>query len=185
MRVLFVCTANICRSPMASGLFAKSAHVNGAVGAISASAGFLEGGRPVHPAVTRLLDERAIDVSRKKSQKISQDLVDKSDLILTMTSDHARGVVSRFPRAISDVYTLRHFGTIVTQRPAGVSTREWLDDLNVLNRRAYLGDDEILDIPDPIGHAHKVFAELVIELENSIGWIMGCAYPASSQAKTA
>ena len=162
---------------MASGLFAKSAHVNGAVGAISASAGFLEGGRPVHPAVTRLLDERAIDVSRKKSQKISQDLVDKSDLILTMTSDHAR--------AISDVYTLRHFGTIVTQRPADVSTREWLDDLNVLNRRAYLGDDEILDIPDPIGRADKVFTELVIELENSIGWIMGCAYPASSQAKTA
>lgn len=152
---------------------------------LSASAGFLEGGRAVHDSVARLLDERAVDVSRKKSRKLSEDLVDKSDLILTMTSQHARGVVSRFPGAISDVYTLRHFGTVVTTRPADVSTREWLDDLNVSNRRAYLGDDEMLDIPDPIGQAHKVFIELATELENSIGWIMGCAYPASSRAQTA
>jgi protein-tyrosine-phosphatase len=170
---------------MASALFARSAHVNGAVGAMSASAGFLEGGRPVHESVTRLLDERGVDVSRKKSRKLSQDLVDKSDLILTMTSEHARGVVSRFPGAISDVYTLRHFGTVVSPRPADMSTREWLDDLNVSNRRAYLGDEEMLDIPDPIGHPHQVFIELVTELENSIDWIMGCAYPASSQAQTA
>ncbi len=170
---------------MASALFAKSAHVNGAMGAMSASAGFLEGGRPVHDSVTRLLDERGVDLSRKKSQKLSQDLVDKSDLILTMTSEHARGVVSRFPRAISNVYTLRHFGTLVTPRSADMTTREWLDDLNMSNRRSYLGDDEILDIPDPIGLAHNVYTELAVELENTIDWIMGCAYPASSRAQTA
>ncbi len=152
---------------------------------MSASAGFLEGGRPVHASVLQLLEERDIDASRKKSQKLSQGLVDKADLILTMTSEHARGVVSRFPRVISDVYTMRHFGTIVTPRPSDMSIREWLDELNNSNRRAYLGDDEILDIPDPIGLDHKVFTDLAIELENAIDWIMGCAYPASSHAQTA
>lgn len=169
---------------MASGLFAKSAIAHDAVGALSASAGFLEGGRPVHPSVTTILSEHGVDVSRKKSQKLTEDLVDKADLILTMTSEHARGVVSRFPQAISAVYTQRHFGTLVTPRPNGASTREWLDDLNALNRRAYLGDDEMLDIPDPIGRDHAVFTELAFELKNSIDWIMGCAFPAADQART-
>lgn len=184
MRVLFVCTANICRSPLASALFAKAALNHGASEALSASAGFLEGGRPVHTSVKQILDERGIDVSRKKSQKLTQDLVDKADLILTMTSEHARGVVSRFPSAISDVYTQRHFGTLVTPRPSGASTREWLDDLHISNRRSYLSDDEMLDIADPIGLDHKVFQELAAELTNSIEWIMGCAYPAVGQAQT-
>ncbi|MCL4133822.1 UNVERIFIED_CONTAM: hypothetical protein GTU68_033619 [Idotea baltica] len=169
---------------MAAALFAKAAHGCGVTDAMSASAGFLEGGRPVHSSVAELLGERGVDVSRKRSQKLDQDLVDKADLILTMTSEHARGVVSRFPRAISDVYTHRHFGTLVTPRPNGVSTREWLDDLNMSNRRAYLGDDSLLDIPDPIGLDHKVFTDLAAELENSINWIMGCAYPAAEQART-
>ena len=184
MRVLFVCTANVCRSPMASALFVKSAHRYGAVEARSASAGFLEGGRPVHDSVTHLLDERGVDVSRKVSQKLSPALVEKADLILTMTSEHARGVVSRFPEAIGDVYLQRHFGTIVTPRPADASIREWLDDLNRSNRRAYLGDDALLDVPDPIGHDLQVFTELAVELENSIDWILGCAYPTANAAQT-
>lgn len=169
---------------MASALFTKAAVDHGADGAMAASAGFLDGGRPVHMSVKQILDERGIDVSRKKSQKLTEDLVDKADLILTMTSEHARGVVSRFPRAISVVYTQRHFGTLVTPRPAGASTREWLDDLHASNRRSYLGDDEALDIPDPIGLEHKVFQDLAVELTNSIEWIMGCAYPAAEQART-
>ena len=164
---------------MASAYFAKSARLSGASDAFSASAGFLEGGRPVHEHVANILAEHGVDVSGKQSQKLSQDLVKNADLILAMTSEHVRGVVSKFPKSIKDIYTLRHFGTIVTPRPAAVSTREWLDDLNKANRRSYLGDDAILDTPDPIGQDFKVFAELAVELENSINWIMGCAFPAN------
>jgi len=177
MRVLFVCTANICRSPMAAALFAKSAHTNGVQAeALAASAGFLEGGRVVHEHVVTLLDERGVDVSRKRSQKLSDQVIEHADLILTMTSEHARGVVSRFPRSITDVYTLRHFGTIVTPRDNDVPVRAWLDEINQNNRRAYLGDDEALDIEDPIGKDLNVFTDLCEELESTIDWIMGCAF---------
>ena len=182
MRVLFVCTANICRSPMAAALFAKAAYVMDAPEARSASAGFLEGGRPVHEHTATVLEGHGVDVSRKRSRKLSPEVVEKADLILTMTSEHARGVVSRFPKAISDVYTLRHFGTVVTPRPDGLSTADWLDDLNAANRRAYLGDDPLLDIDDPIGHPLDVYRELSVELENTINWIMGCAFPAATRA---
>lgn len=181
MKVLFVCTANICRSAMAAALFMKSAHEHNAVDAVAASGGFLEGGRKVHEHVTTILDSKGIDVSQKRSQRLSADVVEPADLILTMTSEHARGVVSQFPRSISDVYTLRHFGSVVTPRPRHESTREWLASINTNNRRAYLGDDVLLDIPDPIGHPIKAFEGLATELENTISWIMQCAYPASAR----
>lgn len=181
MRVLFVCTANICRSPMAAALFAKSAHAHDATDALAASGGFLEGGRAVHEHVTTILDTQGIDVSQKRSQRLSASLVDPADLILTMTSEHARGVVSQFPRSIERVYTLRHFGSVVTPRARHDSTTEWLHAINDANRRAYLGDDILLDIPDPIGHPLKAFQGLAVELDSTISWIMDCAYPANAR----
>ena len=181
MRVLFVCTANICRSPLAAALFAKSAHAHDASDALAASGGFLEGGRSVHEHVASILEDKGVDVSQKRSQRLSAEVVDPADLILTMTSEHARGVVSQFPRSIAEVYTLRHFGSVVTPRPRHESTLEWLDSINRSNRRAYLGDDVLLDIPDPIGHPFKAFKGLANELENTISWILDCAYPANAR----
>lgn len=144
---------------------------------MAASAGFLEGGRPVHEHVASLLGTRGVDVSRKQSQKLSPEIVEHADLILAMTSEHARGVVSRFPETISRVFTLRHFGSVVTPRPAAWTTTEWLNQIHEENRRAYLGEDPLLDIADPIGQDLKVFEGLVTELENTISWVMDCAYP--------
>lgn len=148
---------------------------------MAASAGFLEGGRPVHEHVASLLASRGVNVSRKQSQKLSAEIVEHADLILAMTSEHARGVVSRFPDTISRVFTLRHFGSIVTPRPAALTTGEWLRLIHDENRRAYLGDDALLDIVDPIGQDLKVFEGLATELENTIGWLMDCAYPSKVQ----
>lgn len=147
---------------------------------MAASAGFLEGGRPVHEHVASLLASRGVDVSRKQSQKLTPEIVEHADLILAMTSEHARGVVSRFPDTISRVFTLRHFGSIVTPRPSALTTNEWLRLIHDENRRAYLGDDALLDIVDPIGQDLKVFERLATELENTISWLMDCAYPAKA-----
>lgn len=176
MRVLFVCTANICRSPLAAAILAQAAADKDMSDVRAASAGFLEGGRPVHDHVATILSERGIDASRKRSQKLTDDVVGPADLILTMTSEHARGVVGRFPKSISDVYTLRHFATIVTPRPSDLSTSDWLSGINAANKRAYLGDDDSRDISDPIGHPMPVFRTLAEELTTSIDWIVNSAF---------
>lgn len=162
---------------MAAALLAKSAHDRDIPEAKAASAGFLDGGRRVHEHVVTLLEQDGVDVSRKRSQKVEQALIDKADLVLTMTTEHARGIVGRFPESLPSVYTMRHFSTVVPVRPHGTSISDWLDQINMSNRRAYLSDDELLDIPDPIGHDLDVFVELAEELRNSIAWIMSCAFP--------
>lgn len=171
-----MCTANICRSPLAAAILGQSAAAGGMSEIRAASAGFLEGGRPVHEHVSTILSERGIDASRKRSQKLTDQVVGPADLILTMTSEHARGVVGRFPHSIGKVYTLRHFATVVTPRPADTQTSEWLDDVNRANKRAYLGDDDSRDISDPIGHPMPVFRTLADELTSSIDWIVSSAF---------
>lgn len=179
MRVLFVCSENVCRSPMAAGLFAQAAHAHGASDALAASGGFGDAGRNVHEHVASVLGAKGIDVSRKRSQRLSAEVVGPADLILTMTSEHARSVVSEHPRSIADVYTLRHFGSVVTPRREHDTTREWLEAINLSNRRTYLGDDVLLDIPDPLGYPLKAYEGLAAELESTISWILDCAYPVS------
>lgn len=178
MRVLFVCTANVCRSPLASALLALAAHEREVPDVFAASAGFLEGGRPVHEHVAALLDQRGVDMSQKRSQKLNIETVEAADLILTMTSEHARGVVGRFPRTVDDVYTFRHFARLVRPRGHNQSTSEWLNSMSEDTRRAYLGDDATLDIPDPIGQDFAVFEGLAGELQTAVSWIMDCAFPA-------
>ena len=178
MRVLFVCTANVCRSPMAAGLFVEAVAARGITDAYAASAGFLEGGQPVHEHVADILNRRGIDTSRKRSQELSAGLVAKSDLILAMTTEHARGIVGRHPETLSRVYTFRHFGLLVEPRSEALSTSAWLDALNRDNKRADLRNDPLLDIPDPIGQDLVVFETLAEELANTTSWVMDCAYAA-------
>jgi len=85
MKILFVCTGNTCRSPMAqvmaAQLFGESYEV--------ASAGVMA--MPKQKASTHAIEamkQRKIDLTKHKSQMLSEDLLKWADLILTMTESH-------------------------------------------------------------------------------------------------
>ncbi|MDW8233698.1 MAG: low molecular weight protein-tyrosine-phosphatase [Roseiflexaceae bacterium] len=61
--VLFVCTGNICRSPMAEGIFrhyVEQAGLSGRIKTDSAGTGAWNVGEPPHPGVMAILAERGI-----------------------------------------------------------------------------------------------------------------------------
>lgn len=180
MRVLFVCTANICRSALAAGLLVDAAAQRDLGDLRVASAGFLPGGRQPHDSVLQLLDESGVDLSEKRSRRLDETIVGGAQLILTMTSEHARRLVGEFPASAAKVWVLRDFCTVVTARAEGQSIDSWLGALSELHHRSYAEDSERLDVPDPIGEAHDAFVTLSEELTNLIGWFLACAYPARS-----
>jgi len=88
MKILFICTGNTCRSPMAAALLNKIAKDN-ELDVTADSAGiFAEPGASASKNAVLAMNGYDIDLSSHKSKTISDDLVMGSDLILTMTEGH-------------------------------------------------------------------------------------------------
>jgi protein-tyrosine-phosphatase len=107
-RILFVCTGNTCRSPMAEGLFRLMAQREG-LDVDVRSAGVSAGdGYPISTHSQNILRKRGMEESLS-SKSLSRDMLDWADLVLTMTSSHKRLVLGRYPVAVDKTFTLREF----------------------------------------------------------------------------
>ncbi len=100
--ILVLCIGNICRSPMAEGLF-KSALPGKTIR--SAGIGALIG-KPADPSALQLMTEQDIDISAHRAQQISTSLVTQSELILVMDLEQKRYVEAQYVGARGKVFRL-------------------------------------------------------------------------------
>ena len=101
IRFLCVCTGNTCRSPMAEGIFRKylgeklGCEVDrlGDMGYKVSSAGLLDmGGAPASSESVNACAARGVDISSHRSQQLTAELIDESDLIFAMERMHQESV---------------------------------------------------------------------------------------------
>lgn len=83
MNIIFVCTGNTCRSPMAEG-YLKSKNLDGIY---VCSRGF-SGGKPANPKSVQVMNEAGIDISNHISRCITSDDAKWADAIICMTDSH-------------------------------------------------------------------------------------------------
>lgn len=106
MNILFVCTGNTCRSPMAAAIMEKIAVENDLDVLIESAGLFAEVGGKASENAIKALDEMGIDLTFHQTKPITEELIEKSDIILTMTRAHKELLK---PMAGGDVYTLKEF----------------------------------------------------------------------------
>jgi len=106
--VLFVCTGNICRSPMAEGLFKKLLGGRGDI--VVQSAGVSAGrGLPASGDAVDAMARDGINLSAFRSQPVSDELVQKASHIFVMTRDHMRMLELFYPEAAGKTRLIREF----------------------------------------------------------------------------
>lgn len=169
VRILTVCTGNVCRSPAAEYLLAAAFAGEPGVGVHSAGTG-APVGHPVSEVVGTLLLERGIDASGHRARALTVPLIRESDLILTATRRHRSQVVALDPAALRRTFTLREFARLaeaarLAGATAGADITGSAARLDALVGAAFvrrggadIGDD---DIADPYGR-DRAFNEAVI-----------------------
>lgn len=102
MNILFVCTGNTCRSPMAEAIFRHYAKESYEV----QSAGlFAESGSDASAHAKHALENKGIAVNHS-SQQVTEELLDWADLIVTMTGSHRDNILIFYPHLSEKIITL-------------------------------------------------------------------------------
>jgi len=104
--VTFVCTANICRSPIAEKLFNKLAR-DRKLNVVADSCGLIEGGHMISANSMQLLVEQGIDEAKEHvSKQITPEIVSESWLLLTMEERQRDFIRQKEPASPHKIMTL-------------------------------------------------------------------------------
>jgi len=139
--LLFVCTGNTCRSPMAAALARKALGDSADWKVVSAGIGALNG-QPVSAHSVTALRSLGLDISGHRAQMLTGRLVQEADYIFGLTRGHAEGIASLYPEAAEKLFVLR----------------EMEDDVADLE----------LDIHDPIGGPLEGYVECRDQIRRAV-----------------
>lgn len=160
-QIVTVCTANICRSPLAELLLAD--RLDPARFAVSSAGVYAREGDPMDVHTQRQARRFGLDGTAAASSRVSPSTIDEAGLILTATRQHRSDLLGLRPTALRRTFTLTEFADLVTLDEAG--DPDSIVAAAAANRsRTRLRSAEDFDIPDPYRGPYEVHAQVATQI---------------------
>ncbi len=140
--VLFVCTGNTCRSPMAEGLFRKAVADREDISVSSAGVAASKG-TPASRETLQVLKKRGASLEVFKSRPVSEQILAEATHVFAMTEGHLAALEACFPQHADKLFLVREFSGITDKRQG-------------------------IDVPDPIGMGPVAYEEVAKVLDAAI-----------------
>jgi protein-tyrosine-phosphatase len=138
--IVFVCTANICRSPVAKALFDAWLREEAIPGEwrVESAGTWAESGAPAASFSREVLEQHGLDLAAHRARRVDRQLVESADLMLCMTRSQSEALRAEFPDRA------RH-----------------IELLSVMAGSGY-------DVPDPYGGPREGYERMVSEIRHLI-----------------
>lgn len=171
-RLLVVCTANLVRSPLAASLFRERFLEAGvAVRVRSAGVAAVDGMRTDRKIRRTAQGLKVGGVERHRATRLTRELVEEADLVLTMTRSHARAVAELVPGAEAFTVPLRTaaWRAPVVRLMPGEGFADWVARLAVEVPHAERAKYSVAtDIADPVGGSQRRYRAVGEELDHLV-----------------
>ena len=152
MNILFVCTGNTCRSPMAEGIFKDMLKKHNIADIYVSSAGIsVFPGEHANEKAIRVLKEKGIHITEHRAKQLSDEIT-RADIILAMTGAHKEIIENYFINNLQNlpkVFTLKEFAAKISGE-------------KLLGR----------DIDDPYGRDYNFYKKSRDEIERELNKIL-------------
>ncbi len=146
MKIMFICTGNICRSAMAHVMLEEKAKKqNKNIDVYSCGVFARNGEKSTYEAIQVLKTIYNVDLTKHRATYIEDSPIEQMDVILCATTSHKKNVLNSYPNLAGKVFTMKEYA-------------------------GYPKND--LDINDPWGCSYEIYEECAKEIDECIDKIM-------------
>lgn len=142
MKIMFICTGNICRSAMAEGYLKKRAQEENIDVEVCSSGIYAEDGAEASYLAKEVMSEYGVVLNSHRATNTKGSNINDMDVILCATSPHKQILLQMYPNLVQKIYTIKEY--------------------------AYGEDEKNKDISDPWGYDITVYRHCASELVDAI-----------------
>lgn len=143
MKIMFICTGNICRSAMAEGMMKKLVKENNIEAEVCSCGIYAETGEYATYNAIEAVKEYDTDIYSHKATNIRDSKIKEMDLILCATMSHKQNVIYLYPELEEKTFTMKEYAKVDK-------------------------DGQDMDIKDPWGYDELVYRKCASEIENCL-----------------
>ncbi|MDQ4065208.1 MAG: hypothetical protein M3161_04105 [Actinomycetota bacterium] len=165
MKVVMVCTGNLCRSPMAEALLRHAAQGRGCDIEVSSIGTWAHFGHPAMPEAIAVLAQRGVELGEHRSRPVEIAELQGADVVVAMTSVHRKELLQLAPEIEHKLVLLKELTEMAIEGDLPASAEARIERLLGARRPQWR---RALDLDDPIGKPLGAYEKTAAEIQMAV-----------------